>query len=332
MSLVWTAVVLGVSLWLRPSIPIWRYVLVLAMVHQLVALPVAFYSSFVLDRRYELSTEPFGTWLKDHLKAFGIVTVLGLAAAEGTYMLMRWFPAYWWLAAALAGTAFTILLARLAPVILLPLFYRFVPLDRPELNDRLVKLSRRAGVPVLGVYEWALGAKTRRANAALVGAGATRRILLSDTLLAEYTEDEIEVILAHELAHHVHRDIPKALAIEFLVLLGAFYAAAVGLRVAAGPLRLAGPSDPAGLPVMLFALGAISLAITPVLHAISRRNERKADRFALDLTRLHDPFISAMRRLGAQNLSEENPARLVVWLFHTHPPIEERIAAARFRS
>lgn len=328
----WTAIVLGLSLWLRPSIPIWRYVLLLAVVHQLVALPVAFYGSFVLDRRYELSTEPFDTWLKDHLKAFGIVTLLGLAAAEGTYMLMRWFPAYWWLAAAVAGTAFTILLARLAPVILLPLFYRFVPLDRPALSERLVKLSTRAGVPVLGVYEWALGAKTRRANAALVGAGATRRILLSDTLLAEYTEDEIEVILAHELAHHVHHDIPKALAIEFLVLLAAFYAAAVALTLADGPLGLAGPSDPVGLPVLLLALGAMSLAITPLLHAISRRNERRADRFALNLTRLHEPFISAMRRLGTQNLSEEKPARLVVWLFHTHPPIEERIAAARFQS
>ena len=314
---------------MRPALPLSLYVLLLAVMHEIVALPLLFYSSFVLERRYELSNESFGTWLKDHLKAFGIATAFALAAADAVYALIAWSPGWWWLLAAFAGTVLTILLAQLAPVLLLPLFYRFVPLDRPDLSERLVKLSRRAGVPVLGVYEWALGAKTRRANAALVGTGATRRILLSDTLLAEYTEDEIEVILAHELAHHVHRDIPKGLAMEFVVLLGGFYAAAVALRSYAGPLRLSGVADPAGLPMLLLVLGAASLAATPLLYAVSRLNERRADQFALTLTRLHEPFISAMRRLGAQNLSEEKPARLIVWLFHTHPPIEERIAAAR---
>ena len=326
-SLVWTAVVLGVSLWLRPSIPIWRYVLVLATSHELVALPVLFYSTFLLERRYELSTEPLATWLKDHAKAFAIATAFAVAAAEGGYALMRWMPERWWLAAAIAGSGVTILLARLAPVILLPLFYRFGPLERAELNDRLVTLSRRAGVSVLGVYEWALGAKTKRANAALVGAGTTRRILLSDTLLADYSDDEIEVSLAHELAHHVHRDIPKGLALEFFVLLGSFYAAHIALRALAPRLQLSSVADPAGLPLLLFVIGTMSLVVTPLLHAVSRFNERRADRYALSLTSRPAAFISALRRLGSQNLAEENPSRPVVWMFHSHPPIEERIAA-----
>jgi STE24 endopeptidase len=220
-------------------------------------------------------------------------------------------------------------LARLAPVLLLPLFYRFVPLERPALTERLVALSRRAGVPVLGVYEWALGAKTRRANAALVGSGATRRILLSDTLLADYSDDEIEVILAHELAHHVHRDIPKGLALEFFVLLGSFYGAHLALRALVHPLALTSPADPIGLPLVVLVVGAVSLVMTPILYAVSRLNERRADRFALVLTKRPDAFITAMRRLGSQNLSEENPSRATVWMFHTHPPIEERIVAAR---
>ena len=328
-SLVWAATLLGIFLWLRPSIPLWRYVLLLAAAHELVALPIAFYSSFVLERRYELSTEPFATWLKDHAKAFGIVTLFALAAAEGAYLLIRWTPAYWWLAAAVAGTGITILLARLAPVILLPLFYRFVPLERPALTERLVSLSKRAGVPVLGVYEWALGAKTRRANAALVGSGATRRILLSDTLLADYSDDEIEVILAHELGHHVHHDISKGLALEFFVLLASFFAAHLALRSLVSPLQLTGLADPAGLTLLLLVVGGVSLVVTPLLHAFSRFNERRADRFALALTSRPDAFVSAMRRLGSQNLSEENPSRATVVMFHTHPPIEERIAAAR---
>lgn len=329
LQLFWGAALLGAMLWVRPSLPVSLAVLLLAVMHEVGSLPLLFYSTFALERRYELSTESFGTWVKDHLKAFAIATGFGLVAAHGVYALIKWSPEWWWLLAAVAGTGITVLLARLAPVFLLPLFYRFVPLDRPALNERLVALSRRAGVPVLGVYEWALGAKTKRANAALVGSGTTRRIILSDTLLADYSDDEIEVILAHELAHHVHRDIPKGLAMEFVVLLAGFYGAAIALRSYAGPLGLSGVADPAGLPILLLVLGAVSLVATPLLYAMSRLNERRADRFALDLTRLYEPFISAMRRLGAQNLSEEKPARLIVWLFHTHPPIEERIAAAR---
>jgi STE24 endopeptidase len=226
------------------------------------------------------------------------------------------------------GTGFTAVLARLAPVLLLPLFYRFTPLERPALTERLLALSKRAGVPVLGVYEWGLGAKTRRANAALVGSGATRRILLSDTLLAEYSDDEIEVILAHELAHHVHRDIPKGLALEFGLLLASCCAAALAVDTLQAPLGLSGPADPAGLPLLLLAGGAVMVAATPLANAVSRFNERRADQFAIALTRRRDAFVSAMRRLGAQNLVEEGPSRATVWLFHTHPPIEERIAAA----
>ena len=327
--MLWGVVVLGVFLWLQPSIPLWRYVLVLAAAHEIVALPLGFYRSFVLERRYELSTEPFSTWLKDHLKALGIMSVLALLGAEGTYALIRWMPESWWLTAAGAGTAVTVLLAQLAPVLLLPLFYKFTPLDRPALTERLVGLSKRAGVPVLGVYEWGLGAKTRRANAALVGSGATRRILLSDTLLAEYTEHEIEVILAHELGHHVHRDIPKGLALEFGVLLAAFYVADRVLVLVGAAAGVSGLADPRGLPLMIACIAGVSMVLTPLLHAVSRFNERRADRFALNLTEQREPFITAMRRLGAQNLVEDKPSRLAVWLFHTHPPIDERIAAAR---
>jgi STE24 endopeptidase len=327
-SLAWGVVLPLMAIYMRPSPPLWLYVIGLAIVHEAVALPVAWYRTFVLERRYELSTEPFATWLKDHFKAFGIATVFALVAAEAVYLLMVWRPLDWWLWAAVGATAVTIILARLAPVILLPLFYTFTPLERPNLVARLVSLSKRAGVPVLGVFEWGLGAKTRRANAALVGSGATRRILLSDTLLADYTDDEIEVILAHELGHHVHRDIPKGLLMEFLVLLGSFGAAAAVLNAAWQPLGLATPSDVAGLPLLILVVGAVSVAATPLLHALSRLNERRADEFALDLTDHREPFISAMKRLGSQNLSEENPSRLAVILYHTHPPIEERIRRA----
>ena len=305
------------------------YVVILSVVQEAVAFPLAFYRDFVLEHRYELSTAPASTWLRDHAKAFVLSTLLLLIAAETAYALIGWTARWWWLPAGIMAAGAAALLAQLAPVLLLPVFYKFTPLARETLAERLLALSRSAGVRVLGVYEWGLGAKTRRANAALVGTGSTRRILLSDTLLAEYSDDEIEVILAHELAHHVHRDIPTALAIEAGLLLVACYASASALGRWWQPLHLAGPADVSGLPFLILVFGGVMLAATPLVNALSRLNERRADRFALKLTNRADAFVSAMRRLALQNLVEEQPSRAVIWLFHSHPPIEERIEAAR---
>jgi len=305
------------------------YVLIVAALHEVCTIPIAFYQGFLLERRYGLSKEVARGWLADHAKAAVLGLVLSIGAAETIYVSMRVSVAWWWLSSAGVFIAAIAGLTRLAPVLLLPLFYRFTPLARESLRDRLVSLSGRAGVPVLGVYEWALGEKSRRANAALVGSGATRRILLSDTLLAEYSEDEIEVILAHEIAHHVHHDIRNAFVVESVLLVLALGAGAVALALSWPSLGLAGVSDVAGLPVLALAGGLLTMAATPILNAVSRRNERRADRFAIALTRQPAAFISAMKRLGTQNLAEEHPSKLVLWLFHSHPPIEQRIEAAR---
>jgi len=328
-SLASSVTVLAALLVLRPALPLVVYVVVLAALHELVTFPIAAYRGYFLEHRYELSTEPRLVWLRDHLKGFALGLGLSVAGAEVVYALIGWNERWWWLAAALVATAVTLLFVLLAPVVLLPLFFKFTSLRRPELGERLVALSTRAGVPVLGVYEWGLGAKTRRANAALVGTGRTRRILVSDTLLAQYSDDEIEVVLAHELAHHVHWDIAKGIALEFALLLVSGYAAARALALSWQPLGLRAPDDPSGLPLLVLAAGTVMLVATPLVHAFSRVNERRADRFALALTRRNDAFVSAMRRLGVQNLEEENPTRTSVWLFHSHPPIEERIEAAR---
>ena len=303
----------------------------LVLLHEAAVLPVVCYRSFVLDRRYGLSTETFRVWLRDYALAAAIRGALAVAGAEIVYGLLRQAPRWWWLGAAAIFAGAVGLLAKVAPVLLLPLFYTLRPMSREPLRDRLAALSARAGVPVLGVYEWGLGRKTRRANAALVGTGRTRRILVSDTMLDEYTEDEIEVVLAHEIAHHVHRDIFSALVIESALLLVACFAAACALGPGWRAAGLESPSDPGGLPLLVLAAGVVSLAAAPLLNALSRRNERRADRYALALTGQPAAFISAMRRLATQNLAEEDPSRAVLWLFHTHPPIAERIeTASRF--
>ena len=305
------------------------YVCLLTVVNEVGGAPVGLYAGFVLERRYGLSNERLAVWLWDRVKAVAVGLLLACGGAVIVYALMAASPHWWWLTAGLAFATLIIGLTQFAPVLLLPLFYRLKPLDRDTLKTRLFVLAERAGARVLGAYEWNLSDKTRKANAALTGLGATRRILVSDTMLDQYSDDEIEVVLAHELAHHVHGDIWKGIFFESGLIIAGFYLAARLIQTLAVPLGLTGVADVAGLPLLVLAAGAVSFVMVPAAHAMSRAFERRADRFALDLTRNPDAFISAMRRLGAQNMAEERPSRIVQWLFYSHPPLHERIAAAQ---
>lgn len=304
------------------------FVAALVLFHELIQLPLAFYAGVTLERRYGLSTESTSRWWRDHLKATGVGLVFGAVAALIGLSLLRWSPERWWMFAAAAFIAITIGLAQLAPVVLLPLFYEFRPLERPALVDRLIRLAARAGTRVVGVFEWRLSDRTRKANAALAGIGRTRRIIVSDTLLAEHSDDEIEVILAHELAHHVYRDIWSGIAFQAVLIVLGLYAADGVLARFSNSFGLAGKSDIATLPLLALTLGAVALTFLPLANAVSRSHERRADRYALRMTRNAPAFVSAMKRLAAQNLAEENPPRLVQILFYSHPPIRARIESA----
>jgi STE24 endopeptidase len=303
--------------------------LVLFLLLQVVELPFAFYQGYRLEHRFGLSTQRRAQWWTDYAKGAALSGAFAIVAASLVYGAMRWAPAWWWAVSAFAAVAALIGLVHLAPVLLLPLFYSFKPLDRPVLVSRLLTLAARARTRVVGVYEWALSAHTRKANAALTGMGRTRRILLSDTLLESYSDDEIEVILAHELSHHVHHDLWRGLALQAAMIVAGFFVAYLALDALAVPLRLGGVDDPAGLPLLLIVAGVCSTAWLPLTNALSRAHERRADRYALDITGHPDAFISAMKRLAQQNLAEEFPSAVARWFFYSHPPIRERVEAAR---
>jgi STE24 endopeptidase len=303
-------------------------ILGLAALHEPVSLLLTWYRGFVVEHRYGLSRQTAAQWLADHAKGALVGGALALLLGVPLYEAIAAWPEWWWLAAGLGFSLVMVALATLAPVLVLPLFFRFEPLDHPTLGERLRALAERAGAKIVGVYRWELATKTSKANAALTGIGGTRRILIADTMLAEYSEDEIEVVLAHELAHHVHRDIWSGIALETALTVAGFYLAHLALGGLGPSFGLSGPADPAGLPLLLLAAGAVSLLLLPLALAASRRHERRADRFALDLTAKPAAFVTAMKRLGAQNLAEERPSRVVQWLFYSHPPLEERIAEA----
>ncbi len=242
---------------------------------------------------------------------------------------MYWQCSCWWLIAWAVFLGLFVLMAQLAPLILFPIFYKFEPLQNEELKARLVRLSERAGTKVRGVYQWKLSEKSKKANAALTGLGNTRRIILADTLLDNYSPDEIEAVLAHELGHHAHRHIMKSIAVQAGTTLLGFWAANWVLHYAVDRLHMFETlSDFANLPLLVLVTMLLSFLLLPALNAYSRFNERQADRYAFQSIARVGPFISSMNKLAEQNLAERAPSRWVEWFFHSHPAISKRVQAA----
>jgi len=303
---------------------------VLLLAHELLALPLAYYRGVTLERRYGLSSETLVHWWLTHVKTLLVGGVVTSAAAVVLSALLAWSPGRWWLFASASFAVLIVALAWAAPVWLFPIFYEFRPLDRPALESRLVDLARRAGTPVSGVFEWRLGDRTRKANAALVGLGDTRRILLSDTLLETHSDDEIEVILAHELAHQVYGDLWMGLVVQMAMVTAGLYAAHRALAVLPGSFGIAEvPTEVDQLPALALVAGAVAFVLSPVAHALSRAHERRADRFAIERTGNAAAFMSAIRRLSSQNLAEDTPPAWVEALLHSHPSTARRLEAAR---
>ncbi len=295
-----------------------------------VDLPLSYYSGHVLPRRYGLSTQKVSGWALDLVKGLGLSLVFELVAVEFVYWLLAVSPLAWWLWAGVAVLCVTVLLSNLAPVLLLPLFYKLTPLPEGDVRQRALDLADRARTRVRGVYTMHLSAKTTAANAAVMGLGNTRRIVVGDTLLDRYTTDEIEVVLAHELGHQVHRDIPKLIAVNTIVTLGGLYLANVALHaVVATVPQYHGLSDVATMPLVGAVLGVFSLLMLPIINGFSRYVESEADRYALQLTGKVDAFTSAMTRLANQNLAELQPSPVVEFLLYDHPSVGQRLAFAR---
>lgn len=296
-----------------------------------VGAPLAYYGGFVLPHRFGQSTQTLAGWLKDQALGLALAAGLGLPLLLGVYWLLRAAGQAWWLWAAGGYLVFTVGLSQLAPVLIMPLFNRYVPLgdEHAELARRLTALGARAGAHVAGVFRFDLSRRTRAANAALTGLGRTRRIILGDTLLNEFTPDEVEVVIAHELGHHVHHDIPLFILFSAAAGLAGLWLADQALHWGVAVFGFAGLGDVAGLPLLALTLGAFSLLLLPVQNAFSRWRERLADRYALEMTQKPEAFTSAFLRLANQNLADVDPEQWVVFLFASHPPIRERLAAAR---
>ena len=308
------------------------YLAVFGLAQYAMMAPLHVSRSFILEHRFGLSRMTVRAWVARETKQVAVSAGLSAALIEAWYAILRHAPDTWPLWATLGWVSVSLLLARVFPTLLLPIFYKIEPLEREALSRRLLALCRRARLPALGVFRFNLGAETRKANAALAGLGATRRVLVSDTLLQEFTPDEVEGVLGHELGHHRFHHIRTMLVVSAVGSWIAFQATA---RVSASwlpALGLRGLDDPAGFPILMLwfsALGGIGLSLQ---NGLSRLMEWQADRYAVDLTGRAGAFADALRRLAALNLADPSPPRWVVWLFYDHPPITERIQAAAGRA
>ncbi len=305
------------------------YILIFIIILDVLTIPLSFYGSFVLEHMYNLSNQKISGWIKDELKKFLISLPLIIIMVEIMYIFLRNFPDTWWIFVTLIWIFFSVIMAKLAPVLIFPLFYKSVPLDNKELKEGLESLVVGTGLNIQGVYKINLSKNTKKANAALAGMGSTRRVLLGDTLLDSYSPAEIKSVFAHELGHHVYHHVWKMLFISTISGCIGFAFCHLLLTKVIVIMGYQNIHDIAAFPAVCAALAFSSIVLLPIQNAISRKFERACDRYAINKTKDPESFISTMNKLAEQNLADRAPSRIVELLFYSHPSISRRIEVAK---
>jgi STE24 endopeptidase len=304
------------------------YVVVITILYTLYLLPLSFYSGYILEHKFKLSNQTIWTWTKDKLKGFAVSLIISLLLIEVMYALLRWTETYWWIWAGCLWILFSLILNKLAPILLLPIFFKLTPLNNVELADKLRNMAEKVGAKIIGIFEMDLSKKTKKANAAFTGIGSTRRILLADTLLKEFLPDEIEVILAHELGHYYYKHLWKLLSLGIVSTFIGLWIGHIVLSASSLKLGFLAISDIGTFPILSLVLFCFMLVTLPINNVFSRMLERQADRFALETTNNSEAFIRSMNKLAKQNLADTTPNPVIHFLLHSHPSISERIKMA----
>ncbi len=312
------------SYWVALSL----YLVFFVVLLQLVETPFSFYSGFIVDHRFRLSTQTLKGWVVDELKGLGIEVVFGVLAGVAIYYLIRSLS-LWWLAAAILFAVVSMLLSIILPYVLMPIFYKVTPVADSSLKEQLLEMSKRVGArSVDRVLVADESRRSIRANALFSGIGKSKAIVLFDTLLSNFTRREVITVVAHELGHYVNKDIWREAILSGLLAIPPFFMADYVLRQSAGSLGLTGIADPAGVPIIFAILIGVSFLLQPVSNGISRVTERKADEFALRAADDSEAQASAERRLADLSLAVDRPNRLVELFFYTHPSSSRRVQLA----
>jgi len=294
----------------------------------LFSLPFSFYSGYILEHRFQLSNQSFWEWCKEQLKAAMVGIVIGIPLLLSFYFLLLNFPQSWWFWLSVVVFLFSVLLGRLAPQLIFPLFYKFEPLQDEQLLQRMQRLAEIGGFDLQGIYRFNMSKETKKANAAFTGLGKSRRIIIGDTLLENFSADEIESVFAHEVGHFVHKHLYKLMAFGTLQTFVGFYLVNLLYNKIISIMGFNGVADLAALPLIALILSVYTLLVSPLSNALSRHYERQADLYALQHSSHPEAFAKALLKLSEQNLTDREPHPFVEFFFHGHPSIKKRVQMA----
>jgi STE24 endopeptidase len=301
------------------------YLGILGLIDMVISFPLSYYSGYYLEHKYELSNQTFFSWIWEGIKSFLVSVPISIPLMLAFLYLLRNNEEYWWLWLVIILFVFSILLARLAPILIMPLFYKFKPLGNESLENKISNLCKNVNVHVKGIFSFNLSKETKKANAGFTGIGKAKRIIISDTLLEKFSEDEIEVVFAHELGHYKYKHIWKGMLISTLVMCVGFYLVSIFFKILLPAFGYRYVYEIAALPILAILLSLYSLLIMPLSNIYSRSHERIADEYAVMITGKPDAFISTMDKLSEMNLSDKKPNPVIEFLFYSHPSTDNRI-------
>jgi STE24 endopeptidase len=301
------------------------YFLILLISLEIINLPSSYHLNFYLEHKFNLSNQKIKAFFIEKIKKLALTLLLGLLSVHTIYYFLKYKPDYWWIYTSFIFILLGILLSHLAPKILIPIFYKLIPIEDEELRESILNLCKEKNTKVKEVYKIDLSRDTKKANAGLTGIGNTRCIILSDTLLNRFTLEEIEVVFAHELGHHYHGHLWKLLGVEIFISFLIFYLLDINLRYLSFYFNIQEIHNIANLPLLVLIFYFFSFLFLPLKNSISKRLEKQADIFAIESTSKPSSFISSMIALGDQNLSELKAHPLIEFFFYSHPSLLDRL-------
>ena len=301
------------------------FVLLLGFFSSILFFPLNYYSGFYLEHKYNLSNQTFLKWVLENTKGLLVGLLIGIPILMMFFWILNTFGNLWWLPLTASMFIISVVLAQLVPVLILPLFYKVIPLENEELKERITELGIKAGLKIENVFKFDMSKNTKKANAAFTGLGRSKRILLGDTLLDNYTHDEIETVIAHEMGHYKHKHIIKNLIIGTISSFLTFWLMAYLYDISLIWFGFISIYQISALPILALWGTVIGLVQTPITNLISRKFEYEADSYAVNTTDKREAFISTLTKLNEQNLGDKEPHPFVEWYFYSHPSVKKRI-------
>jgi len=301
------------------------YVFAIGIFSSILFAPINFYTGFYLEHKYKLSNQTFAKYIIENIKSMLVGLVIGVPILLLFFFVLNQFNDLWWLVFASAMFLILVVLSQIFPILIMPIFYKVIPLEDEELKSRITKLAKGAGITVKNVFSFDMSKNTKKANAAFTGLGKTKRIILGDTLLNDYSKDEIETVIAHELGHYKHKHIIKNLIFGTVSSFLTFFIISILYKNSLIWFDFENITQIAALPILSLWAMLIGLIQTPIGNILSRKYEYEADKYAIESTLKPNSFIKTLNKLTDQNLGDKEPHPFVEWFFYSHPSINNRI-------